>query len=74
MSEAKTESKCQNRQLEIDFYRRFHLDLGECQLVKLKVVNAETCELKGLCGKYLTEPEEFDKALKELREKRNAKG
>jgi len=70
VSEAKVESKCQNRQLEINFYRQFHLDLDECQLVKLKVVKPETCELKGLCGKYLTESDAFDIALKQLKEKR----
>lgn len=49
----KTKSKCVNNQIEIDFYYKLGLDLGECVFVEKKMVKPETCSLRNLCGRYL---------------------
>lgn len=48
-------SECKQRQLEIDFYRTRHLYLDECQLIRLKIVNGKTCDLKNKCAQEVYE-------------------
>ena len=54
----RAESKCELRQKEIEFYRRYLLELPECILVTNKSVKPETCKLKNICAQELEIEEE----------------